>query len=96
MQVVFIFSSTSPFNLVVFLPNGNQMTSQPVEHYRPISLLPHSTFRQPNSAWFSSCVTERPSALHTIGNYLDKNTRTTNVLYLHFAKAFDSVDHNRS
>ena len=38
-------------------------------------------------------MTERPSALHIIGNYLDKNTRTTNVLYLHFAKAFDSVDH---
>ena len=32
------------------------------------------------------------STLHTIGNYLDKNTQT-DVLYLDFAKAFDSMDH---
>ena len=39
-----------------------------------------------------SCVTQLLSTLHTIGNDLDKNTQT-DVLYLDFAKAFDSVDH---
>ena len=40
-----------------------------------------------------SCVTELPSAFHSIGQDLDNNTQT-DVLYLDFAKAFDSVDHN--
>ena len=39
-----------------------------------------------------SCVTQLLSVLHTIGYYLHKNTQT-DVLYLDFAKAFDSVDH---
>ena len=39
-----------------------------------------------------SCVTQLLSALHTIGYDLDKNTQT-DVLYLDFAKTFDSVDH---
>ena len=39
-----------------------------------------------------SCVTQLLSALHTIGYDLVKNT-LTDVLYLDFAKAFDSVDH---
>ena len=40
------------------------------------------------------CVTTQllSITLHTIGNDLDKNTQT-DVLYLDFAKAFDSVDH---
>jgi methylaspartate ammonia-lyase len=33
------------------------------------------------------------SAFHSIGQDLDKNTQT-DVLYLDFAKAFDSIDHN--
>jgi hypothetical protein len=40
-----------------------------------------------------SCVTQLLSAFHSIGQDLDKNTQT-DVLYLDFAKAFDSVDHN--
>ena len=39
-----------------------------------------------------SCVTQLLSVLHTIGHDLDRNTQT-DVLYLDFAKAFDSVDH---
>ena len=39
-----------------------------------------------------SCVTQLLSALHTTGYDLDKNTQT-DVLYLDFAKAFDSLDH---
>ena len=39
-----------------------------------------------------SCVTQLLSVLHTIGYDLDRNTQT-DVLYLDFAKAFDSVDH---
>ena len=39
-----------------------------------------------------SCVTQLLSVLHTIGHYLDRNTQT-DMLYLDFAKAFDSVDH---
>ena len=38
-----------------------------------------------------SCVTQLLSVLHTIGDDLDRNTQT-DVLYLDFAKAFDSVD----
>ena len=85
---------------------------EPVEDYRPISLLPivskvmercvcnrlydrvkllinkvqHGFLRN------RSCVTQLLSVLHTIGQHLDKNTQT-DVLYLDFAKAFDSVDH---
>ena len=33
------------------------------------------------------------SVLHTIGRNLDKNIQTV-VIYLDFAKAFDTVDHN--
>ncbi|CAB4006426.1 Hypothetical predicted protein, partial [Paramuricea clavata] len=40
-----------------------------------------------------SCVTQLLSAFHSIGQDLDKNTQT-DVLYLDFAKAFDSVDRN--
>ena len=39
-----------------------------------------------------SCVTQLLSALHAIGLNLDKNIQT-DVVYLDFAKAFDSVDH---
>ena len=39
-----------------------------------------------------SCVTQLLSVLHTIGQSLDKNIQT-DVIYLDFAKASDSVDH---
>jgi hypothetical protein len=39
-----------------------------------------------------SCVTQLLSVFHTIGHDLDKNI-PADVLYLDFAKAFDSVDH---
>lgn len=39
-----------------------------------------------------SCVTQLLSVLHSIGEVLDKNIQS-DVLYLDFAKAFDSVDH---
>ncbi|CAB3998405.1 Hypothetical predicted protein, partial [Paramuricea clavata] len=39
-----------------------------------------------------SCVTQLLSVFHTIGHDLDKNIQT-DVLYVDFAKAFDSVDH---
>ena len=39
-----------------------------------------------------SCATQLLQVLHSIGRYLDKNTQT-DILYLDFAKAFDSVDH---
>ena len=39
-----------------------------------------------------SCVTQLLSVLHTIGQHLDQNTQT-DVVYLDFAKAFDTVDH---
>ena len=40
-----------------------------------------------------ACVTQLLSVLHTIGRNLDKNIQT-DVIYLYFAKAFDTVDHN--
>ena len=40
-----------------------------------------------------SCVTQLLSVLHNIGQSLDKNIQT-DIIYLDFAKAFDSVDHN--
>ena len=40
-----------------------------------------------------SCVTQLLSVLHSIGNNLDKNTQT-DIVYLDFVKAFDSVDHS--
>ena len=40
-----------------------------------------------------SRVTQLLSVFHGIGNNLDKNTQT-DILYLDFAKAFDSVDHD--
>ena len=39
-----------------------------------------------------SCVTQLLSVFHTIGENLDKNIQT-DILYLVFAKAFDSIDH---
>ena len=39
-----------------------------------------------------SCITQLLSVLHTIGQSLDKNIQT-DIIYLDFAKAFDSVDH---
>jgi hypothetical protein len=40
-----------------------------------------------------SCVTQLLSVLHSIGQKLDKNEQT-DIVYLDFAKAFDSVDHS--
>ena len=40
-----------------------------------------------------SCVTQPLSVLHTIGRNLDKNNQT-DVIYLDFAKASKTVDHN--
>ena len=40
-----------------------------------------------------SCVTQLLSVFHAIGKSLDKNIQT-DILYLDFAKAFDSVDHD--
>ena len=40
-----------------------------------------------------SCVTQLLSVLNTIGRNLDKNIQT-DVIYLDFAKAVDSVDHS--
>ncbi|CAB4033075.1 Hypothetical predicted protein [Paramuricea clavata] len=39
-----------------------------------------------------SCTTQFLSTLYRIGQLLDKNTQT-DILFLDFAKAFDSVDH---
>ncbi len=39
-----------------------------------------------------SCVTQLLSVLHAIGQSLDNNIQT-DIAYLDFAKAFDSVDH---
>ncbi|CAB4018417.1 Hypothetical predicted protein [Paramuricea clavata] len=39
-----------------------------------------------------SCVTQLLTALHHIGQLLDSNVQT-DILFLDFAKAFDSVDH---
>ena len=41
-----------------------------------------------------SCVSQLLSVLHEIGALLDKNTET-DILYLDFAKAFDSINHNK-
>ena len=51
-----------------------------------ISPLQHGFLRK------RSCITQLLSVLHNIGQNLDKNTQS-DVLYLDFAKAFDSVDH---
>ena len=40
-----------------------------------------------------SCVTQLLTTLHRIGQLLDNNTQT-DAIFLDFAKAFDSVDHN--
>ena len=40
-----------------------------------------------------SCITQLLSVLNTIGHHLDKNIKT-DVVYLDFVKAFDSVDHS--
>ena len=39
-----------------------------------------------------SCITRLLQVLHIIGEIMDNNTQT-DILYLDFAKAFDSVDH---
>ena len=51
-----------------------------------ITLLQHGFLRN------RSCVAQLLSVLHPTGQYLDKNIQT-DVLYLDFAKAFDSIDH---
>ena len=51
-----------------------------------LTSLQHGFLRQ------RSCVTQLLSVLHIIGQSLDKNTQT-DIVYLDFAKAFDSVDH---
>ena len=48
---------------------------------------------QPGLIRNQSCVTQLLSVFHTIGENLDRNIQT-DILYLDFAKAFDSVDHN--
>ena len=40
-----------------------------------------------------SCVTQLLLALHTVGQSLDNNIQS-NMIYLDFAKAFDTVDHS--
>ena len=40
-----------------------------------------------------SCVTQLLSVLHAIGEALDKNIQS-DLIYLDFAKAFDSIDHS--
>ena len=40
-----------------------------------------------------SCITQLLSTLHSIGQLLDKNIQS-DILFLDFAKAFDSVDHS--
>jgi hypothetical protein len=40
-----------------------------------------------------SCVIQLLPVIHAIGENLDQNIQT-DILYLDFAKAFDSVDHN--
>ncbi|CAB4010566.1 Hypothetical predicted protein [Paramuricea clavata] len=39
-----------------------------------------------------SCITQLVQVLHSVGQYLDKNLQS-DIIYLDFAKAFDSVDH---
>ena len=56
-----------------------------VEHF--ISPSQHGFLRN------RSCVTQLLSSFHSIGHDLDTNTQT-DILYMDFAKAFDSVDHN--
>ena len=51
-----------------------------------ITLLQHGFLRN------RLCVAQLLSVLHPTGQYLDKNIQT-DVLYLDFAKAFDSIDH---
>ena len=40
-----------------------------------------------------SCVTQLLSVLHTVGQWLDNNIQS-DMIYLDFAKAFDTVDHS--
>ena len=85
---------------------------EPVENYRPISLLPivskvlercvsrkfydhiiHLiTPSQHGFLRIRSCTTQLIQVLHSVGQCLDKNIQT-DLIYLDFAKAFDSVDH---
>ena len=39
-----------------------------------------------------SCITQLVQVLHSVGQCLDKNIQS-DIIYLDFAKAFDSVDH---
>ncbi|CAB3982156.1 Hypothetical predicted protein [Paramuricea clavata] len=85
---------------------------EPVENYRPISLLPiiskvleRCVSRRfydhiihlitPSQHGFlrnRSCITQLVQVLHSVGQCLDKNLQS-DIIYLDFAKAFDSVDH---
>ena len=84
-------------------------SKEPAENYQPILLLPivskvlercvfnclYDHLITPLQHRFvrnRSCVTQLLSVLHTIGRNLDKNIQT-DVIYLDFAKAFDTVDH---
>ena len=58
------------------------------DHFKhQITKFQHGFLRQ------RSCVTQLLSVLHNIGQSLDKNIQT-DIIYLDFAKAFESVDHN--
>ena len=85
---------------------------EPVENYRPISLLPiiskvlkccvprrfydhvmHLVTQSQNCFLRNRlCITQLVQVLHSVGQCLDKNIQS-DIIYLDFAKAFDSVDH---
>ena len=90
-------------------PVHKKESKKPAENYRPISLLLivskvlercvyqrfYDHVAHLVSEYQHGFLRNRSfelSVLHTIGYYLDKNTQT-DLLYLDFAKAFDSVDH---
>ena len=59
----------------------------PFKHPKKVITLKHGFLRN------YSCVTQLLSVLHEIGEYLHKNMQT-DIIYLDFAKAVDSADHN--